>query len=152
MVGKRYKLINTMKITLFFTGLMALMSCAQDAYTRYERELSNYPILSEKKTSLLQINDEIAFGRVETSIQPPLHPIKYAKNIDASYFKYVETKEFVNQGEDGGSIYYIDVYKALKHGETRIELVKTEELADTRIDGSFQTKKSILCTYQFVIR
>ena len=142
-----------MKITLFFTGLMALMSCAQDAYTRYERELSNYPILLEKKTSLLQLNDEIAFGRAETNgIQPALHPIKYTKNIDAQYFTHVETKEFVNKDEDGGSVYYIDVYKALKHGKTRIELVKTEELADTRIDGSFHTKKSILCTYQFVIR
>lgn len=80
---------------------MALMSCAQDAYTRYEHELSNYPILSEKKTSLLQLNDEIAFGRAETNgIQPALHPIKYTKNIDSQYFTHVETKEFVNEDED----------------------------------------------------
>jgi hypothetical protein len=144
-----------MKYIFFFFALVCACACTQTYQDKIKNILSQHLEPSEKNDNKLSVGKTIVFEHsegegIDRSRYPaPTYPIE----ADKSYFEFVKTEE-VNDGADGGSTYYFDIYKAIKKGTTKINRYKVtpiplkSEPADTLPK---QNIRELYGTYAFTI-
>ncbi len=79
----------------------------------------------------------------------------YWKEMDKEFFQYVESKTFSNPDEAGGISTKLEIYKAIKKGETEIRFYKKHYYGNKNpADTSFvrDTATYLYNTYKFNIR
>ena len=79
----------------------------------------------------------------------------YWKEMDKNFFQYVESKTFSNADEAGGSATTLEIYKAIKKGNTEIRFYKKHYYGNKNpADTSFvrDTATYLYNTYKFNIQ
>ena len=79
----------------------------------------------------------------------------YWKEMDKDFFQFVENKTFNNPGEAGGSATTLEIYKAIKKGNTEIRFYKKHYYGNKNpADTSFvkDTATHLYNTYKFNIQ
>ena len=79
----------------------------------------------------------------------------YWKEMDKDFFQFVENKTFNNPGEAGGSATTLEIYKAIKKGNTEIRFYKKHYYGNKDpADTSFvkDTATHLYNTYKFSIQ
>jgi hypothetical protein len=145
-----------MKITISIALTFLLFSCKQTPQQKIDKFLSPHLEPTEKQDNKMKVGETIVFGHGETSgIDRGRYPAPtYSNDMDTAFFKFVKSESF-NDGADGGSSYYYDIYKAIKAGTTKIEYYKTAKTYQQSPD-SIGSKiepftKEKLATYNFII-
>ncbi len=145
-----------MKPIIIFS-LIFLFSCTQTPQQKIDKFVSKHVEPTEKQDNKIEVGETIVFSHSETmGINRELYPApSYSNEMDTAFFKFVKTESF-NDGADGGSAYYFDIYKAIKAGTTKIEYIKTTQNYLPNRD-SINSKiepysKEKIATYNFIIK
>ena len=76
------------------------------------------------------------------------------KEMDKDFFQYIEDKEFSNPTEDGGTSTTLEIYKAIKKGNTEVRFYKKHYYGNRNpADSSIvkDTTSYLYNTYKFSI-
>ncbi len=145
---------------LFPVLLLILSSCnneSKDASARLDKEMKKHLDPKDSIINVMEQGNTFALQRSEREgiDQERFKEYDYRKEVDTNFFKYVESKTFSNPDEAGGVSTSIEIYKAIKKGETEIRFYKTHYYgnrnpADT---GYVKDTAAILYnTYKFSIK
>jgi hypothetical protein len=117
-----------MKKIFFYCFLIFLFACTQSYQAKIKNILSQNIQPIEGKVNKLSLGNTIVFQHEEKmGIDRSKYPLpKYEKNIDTNYFQYLKT-ETIADGSDGGTEYSFKIYKAIKAGNTKIDVYKMED-------------------------
>jgi hypothetical protein len=146
-----------MKSIIAIALSILLFACKQTPQQKIDKFLSKHLEPTEKQDNRMKVGETIVFGHSETmGIDRGLYPApSYSNEMDTAFFKFVKSESF-NDGADGGSAYYYDIYRAIKVGTTKIEYNKTtqnyQDSPDSINSKTEPYTKEKLATYNFIIK
>lgn len=124
------------KNILFLAGTLILLdfSCknvnkSSPHLTALEKEWKNHLNPQDSIVNTLKLGKTFALesSQVNGIERNEYNEPEYWKELDTNYFKRVESKDFSNKEEEGGSTYTLEIFKAIKKGTTEIKFYKREK-------------------------
>lgn len=157
----KLKIINITIIAL--TLILSGNSCKNfrsnsSIFTELEKERKKHLIPQDSVVNLIKIGKTIAFeSSLVKGINRDEYPEpEYWKEIDSNFFQKIETKDYNDPQEDGGSSYSLEIFKAVKKGITEIkfykkEIINANENSDDTIETNQKDTTILYNTYKFKI-
>ncbi len=132
-----------------------MVACTQSYKSQIKNILSRHLQPTEANLNKIAVGETIVFQYGERmGIDRSKYPSPiYEKNIDNNFFQYVKT-ETIDDGSDGGMEYTFEIYKAVKAGNTKIEVYKMEgkPLYNPKPNDTIATQNKVLNeSYNFSI-
>ena len=108
--------------------LVIVSSCNNDgsASARFDREMKKHLEPKDSIVNKMELGKTFALQSSERQgvDNERFKEFDYWKEIDKDFFQYVESKTFSNPDEAGGSATTLEIYKAIKKGNTEIRFYK----------------------------
>ena len=140
-----------MKYIFIFVAVL-ISSCfnlSKDAGLRLEKEWKKHLAPKDSIINMLQTGKTFALQSSETQgiDHERFKEFDYWKEVDKNYFEYAGSKEFSNPGEDGGTLTTLEIYKAIKPGETEIKFYKKHYYGNRNPTDAGYAKDTIAYLY-----
>ena len=139
--------------------IAVISSCnneSKDASARLEKELKKHLDPMDSIINKIKLNKTLALQSSERQgvDNERFKEFDYWKEVDKNFFQYVESKEFSNPSEAGGASTTLEIYKAIKKGNTAIRFYKKHYYSNrSPADTSYvkDTTAYLYNTYKFSI-
>ena len=145
---------------IFIALIVVISSCNNDsgnASARLDKEMKKH--LDPQDSIVNQMGLDKTFALQSSERQgvdnERFKEFDYWKEMDKNFFQYVESKTFSNPDEAGGSATILEIYKAIKKGNTEIRFYKKHYYGNKNpVDTSFvrDTATYLYNTYKFNIQ
>jgi hypothetical protein len=121
-----------MKLSLCFIILSFIISACNNAgkndnhYQALEKEWKKHLRPADSVINVLPLGKTFALESSETQgiDHERFKEFDFTKEINPEYFEFIDSKNFSNPEEAGGSLFTLEIFKAIKKGETEVRFYK----------------------------
>lgn len=142
-----------MKSLFLLLAIVIVVSCNNGGRNIGERNLEgewkNHLAPRDSIVNLIKTGKTFALESSETRgvDHERFKKFDYWKEIDKGYFEYITSKSFSNPGEDGGTETTLEIYKAIRPGETEVRFYKRNYYGNRDPSDSSNVKDTAAILY-----